>query len=237
MAVFVRHESCPACGSRDNLGRYDDGSGWCFGCHHVEPPSHLSFTFLEEKKRDVLLDDDLSSDFPGHVVAWLAKYDIGVEEALKHGWQYGKKRDQLVFIFRDEDNNISCTQARNFAPSKNKYFTQGDANHTLPVFYGPVDSGKLVVVVEDVVSAAKVSRQYDSIPCLGSHLSNKKLNLLRLLGYTHMVFWLDADKLKEARALADKAKWLGICTKVVHTELDPKEYNDDEISLSLRAEK
>ena len=36
MGEFVRHEPCPACGSRDNLARYDDGSAYCFGCKHTE---------------------------------------------------------------------------------------------------------------------------------------------------------------------------------------------------------
>lgn len=33
---LVRHEPCPACDSRDNLGRFDDGHGYCFGCGHYE---------------------------------------------------------------------------------------------------------------------------------------------------------------------------------------------------------
>lgn len=33
---FVAHEACPACGSADNLARYDDGHGYCFGCQHFE---------------------------------------------------------------------------------------------------------------------------------------------------------------------------------------------------------
>jgi twinkle protein len=28
----VQHEPCPSCGSKDNLARYSDGTGWCFGC-------------------------------------------------------------------------------------------------------------------------------------------------------------------------------------------------------------
>lgn len=34
----IRHEPCPACGSRDNLGRFSDGHAWCFGCGHYERP-------------------------------------------------------------------------------------------------------------------------------------------------------------------------------------------------------
>lgn len=36
---LVGHESCPSCGSRDNLGRYADGHAYCFGCGYKEPPS------------------------------------------------------------------------------------------------------------------------------------------------------------------------------------------------------
>ena len=35
-SVCLNHEPCPACGSRDNLGRYSDGHGFCFGCGHYE---------------------------------------------------------------------------------------------------------------------------------------------------------------------------------------------------------
>lgn len=35
-STFLRKEPCPACGSRDNLARYSDGHGHCFGCGHYE---------------------------------------------------------------------------------------------------------------------------------------------------------------------------------------------------------
>lgn len=35
-SVCVGHEPCPECGSRDNLARYDDGHGHCFGCGYYE---------------------------------------------------------------------------------------------------------------------------------------------------------------------------------------------------------
>lgn len=30
---FIRHEACPYCKSKDNVGVYDDGHCYCFGCH------------------------------------------------------------------------------------------------------------------------------------------------------------------------------------------------------------
>lgn len=45
MANFVRHESCPKCGSTDNLAIYDDGSYYCWSqCGHKK----LSKDFLSE---------------------------------------------------------------------------------------------------------------------------------------------------------------------------------------------
>lgn len=32
----IGHEPCPKCGSQDNLGRYTDGHGFCFGCGYYE---------------------------------------------------------------------------------------------------------------------------------------------------------------------------------------------------------
>lgn len=237
MGVFVHHEPCPRCGSRDNLARYADGSAWCFGCKHRERADRIPVIderWLQKGTDDAIqLDDDLGFDYPGHVVGWLAKYDISVEEAIKWGWKYGPKKDQLVFIFRDEAGNVECTQARNFSSSKRKYFNQGSAMAVLPIFPTVGTSfvePRTVVVVEDAVSAAKIARQCDAIPCLGSYLPKSKQNALRLLGYERMVVWLDADKLNDARQIADQAKWLGFQTKVVYTDLDPKEYSDGEIA-------
>jgi twinkle protein len=41
-STCVGHEPCPECGSRDNLGRYDDGHGFCFGCGYYEHGSTSS---------------------------------------------------------------------------------------------------------------------------------------------------------------------------------------------------
>ncbi|MGY6517450.1 MAG: DnaB-like helicase C-terminal domain-containing protein [Lysobacteraceae bacterium] len=34
---YLHKEACPECGSQDNLARYDDGHGYCFGCGYREP--------------------------------------------------------------------------------------------------------------------------------------------------------------------------------------------------------
>lgn len=236
MSVFLRHEPCPRCGSRDNVGRYSDGSAYCFGCKWRDR-GDVFIPQVEYTCISIQLDDDLCSDFPGHVVGWLAKYDISVQEAIKHGWKYSPGRDQLVFIFRDETGQVELTQARNFSPaSKLKYFTQGQRNSILPIFHTevrPLVRGtRLLVLVEDIISAAKIARQCDAMPCLGCTIPKAKLKALRLF-YDVLVVWLDANKLNEARDIASQAKWLGFKTHVVFTERDPKEYTNSEIKENL----
>jgi hypothetical protein len=243
MGVFVKHEACPRCGSKDNLGRYSDGSAWCFGCHYREKADRIPVIdekYLEKEHQSITLSDDLCNDFPEHVVGWLAKYHVPVEEAIKHGWKYSPKWDQLVFTFADADGNVACSQARNFRQgAKTKYFNQGSPADVLPIFHCGravgmgASNSRALVVVEDAVSAARISRQCDAMPCLGSYLPVRKLTALKLLNYESITVWLDSDKLKEAMEIADKAKWIGLSSKVVHTELDPKEYTDQEISKFL----
>lgn len=231
MGVFVRHEPCPKCGSRDNLARYADGSAFCFGrCGYKERANRVpAFTPIEEKEDGLQLSLDLCSNFPRHVVEWLAQYDISVPEALKHGWKYDPYRNQLVFIFYDGQGSPILTQARNFREGAKKYFTDGDVQDVLPIFRSAQGDHRRILVVEDVVSAAKIARQCDAIPCLGSYLSKLKQTRLRLLGYSQMGVWLDEDKLLVARQIADEAKWVGFETKVIYTNDDPKCHNDTEI--------
>ena len=163
----------------------------------------------------------------------MAKYRISVEKAISHGWKYSPFFDQLVFIFSDADGNITCTQARNFRQgAKTKYFNQGSAAGVLPIFSGLPRSGtshRRIVVVEDAVSAARIAPQCDSMPCLGSYLPVQKITALKLLNYEFIDVWLDEDKLRESREIAEKSKWLGLSSRVIYTELDPKEYSDEEI--------
>lgn len=251
MATFLYNGPCDRCGSRDNLAHYDDGSSWCWGCHHYTRANNSSFIWTPNKEatdNDIQLDDDLVFDYPGHVVAWLAKYRVSVPEAIGYGWKYSPHRDQLVFIFKDEEGKVACVQARNFrAGSKQKYYNQGSPSSTLPIFLAgvaEVPKHPFLVAVEDAVSAARIASSYrpdanapgralngpwcDAMPCLGSYLPLKKLARLRA-SYDFLYVWLDSDKLKEARDIAQRAKWLGFNTRVVYTELDPKCYSNQEI--------
>jgi hypothetical protein len=237
MATFLYNGPCGKCGSRDNKAHYSDGSTWCWGCHDLSRASDSKYIHVNEnhsqlKEEYVSLQPDLCFDYPGHVVSWLARYGISVGEAIKHGWKYSPYWDQLVFLFNDEEGNPACVQARNFRKgAKTKYYNQGSPSDVLPIF-GLMDENvdrSMLVVSEDAVSAARIGSSCPSMPCLGSYLPSHKLMALKRLKFTKLITWLDSDKLKESREIAQRAKWLGFDTRVVYTELDPKCHTDEEI--------
>lgn len=234
MAKFVKHESCPSCGSRDNLGRYSDDSAWCFGCGYFERSS-LS-PFVGERDGQIEINDngvefprDSESNLDSRGLEWLARYDIRAEEALRAGFKWSPYWEQLLMPFRDRDGQLCCIQAKNFNPkraSKAKYYNVGNKaeHHTI---YGKQEKGQLVLT-EDAVSSLKVGRQSDSMPLLGTYIAKDRLVALKAV-YQQLVVWLDSDKWREARSIADAAKLLGFDAKTILTPLDPKEYSDNDI--------
>jgi hypothetical protein len=253
MAIFSKHEGCPKCGSRDNLARYEDGSAWCFGCRYWEPPTEVpwsrlpaaaSFTSSEEIKgspEEKLTDT--TKTFPRHVLEWLFSYGISAEEALRFDWLYSPRWDQLLFPLKDERGTTVCVQARNFNPqrkSKAKYYNKGEKSAHWTIFLpsvsntnGSTGTDGLLVLTEDILSAAKVGLSTPAMPLLGVHIGRDKLKRLRGF-YSSLIVWLDSDKWREARDIAEAAKFLGFEASTLLTEHDPKEYSKEQIMEFLK---
>ena len=87
----------------------------------------------------------------------------------------------------------------------------------------------------DILSAIKVSRQQQvcSAPLLGSSLAtNFEEELVN--NYQTVYVWLDRDKAKNAIKIKNRLKSLGLESKAIITNLDPKEYNNKEIEQWLK---
>jgi len=73
------------------------------------------------------------------------------------------------------------------------------------------------------------------MPCLGTNFQTHKIVEAQRQGYQQIIVWLDSDKWREARHISDNCKWLGLSSKVVLTDLDPKIYSFDDIKRYLEA--
>jgi hypothetical protein len=236
MANFVKHEACPSCGSRDNLGRYSDGSAFCFGCHYVERANVSPFVGERDGKSEssddrVRFPDDATRHLDGEGHSFLAKYGLSGYSIIRANIRWSPGWQQLLFPLYDADGNLCCIQARNFNPkraSKAKYYNVGDKSQSC-TYYGETET---VVLVEDCVSAIKIGHVETGFPLLGTSITKERLVWLSKR-FKRIVVWLDRDKYREARDLADAAKLLGVQVKTVYTENDPKDYSLEQIKEFL----
>jgi twinkle protein len=180
-AEFIGHEPCPACGSNDNLARYTDGHGFCFGCEYFEKGEHdgkeatgpAGVVVGTSGSGGTLgggvhvgggsgrssavgsrsLIDDIS-------IIPLTKRRITQVTAEKFGYGVGKLGGKSVQVapYRDERGRIVAQKVR-FA---DKDFTiLGDMRAALPLWGQQLwrDGGKKVVITEGEIDAMSLSQQ------------------------------------------------------------------------------
>ena len=110
-----------------------------------------------------------------------------------------------------------------------KWITKGKIEE---IIYTVGNKSSTLVLVEDIVSAIKVSQVEQCSPIFGSVITTKRLVRLQPF-YDTLYIWLDFDKRKESIKFAEKARLLGFNVYNVVTEKDPKEYSYKEIRQYL----
>ena len=245
---YLHAEQCPICRqsgkdrSEDNLAVYDDGHKYCFSCGYWVPaPKTISST--KEKltlSNEAIMNGtsspdnellplpmDISGNLSPTAKRWLLSYGLTVEEQKKFWWS--EEKQQLVYPIFDLEGHLLFWQARNFDRAiPQKYHTHGNLKDHLHILghEGPL------ILVEDIVSAIKISRQHQAMALFGSHVSKDNLIRIRDFGIgkdTPIGFWLDSDKTKESIKYKNQAKELGMKTFSIVTRQDPKTYTHQEI--------
>jgi hypothetical protein len=172
------------------------------------------------------IPEDIGHDFSQAAVEWLGRYHVDVPTAIRNGLVWSPRNEQLIYQLGN------CWQARNFGgfwlEKFGKCYTSGDVNECLFVYSERKAAQGRLVIVEDPVSALRIGSLRDSMPLLGSHLAQARLNAIAKL-YKAVVFWLDSDKYKEAIGMAERAKYSGLSSRVIYTDEDPKCYTNEEI--------
>lgn len=157
---YLFKESCPACGSRNNLARYSDGHGWCFGCGYYEKgtqsmgevfsASDLS-TEKERKQKEVLSFKGEIADLPKR----------GIREDTCRMWSYrvgevSGKPAQIAYYLDPSSRSPIAAKVR----FPDKSFTWLGDPKEAPL-YGQWlwrDGGKMVIITEGEIDALSVSQ-------------------------------------------------------------------------------
>jgi twinkle protein len=146
---FVQHEPCPACGSKDNLARYSDGHGYCFGCKHYENGDGQALEPITKARADLISVEP----------ARLAKRSITEDTCVF--WQYGigQYNGQTVQVAQYIKDREVVAQKLRF-PSKD-FVVLGDTK-SLPLYGMHLwrDGGRMVTVTEGEIDALTVSQLF-----------------------------------------------------------------------------
>lgn len=228
-AYVIKHQQCPECAkigndnSKDNLAIYSDGGEHCFSCgYHIfgnKITAYKNRNIIVEPPA-VVLPEDVEMSYPENALAWIEQYELTHNQLMQHRVMWSQERSLLVFPYY-HDNHLKAWQGRYFGENKHhpKWITYGKIhafNYTLG------KASPTIIVVEDIISAIKVSRFQQTLPLFGSFLSTTLLLTLRQQ-WENIIIWLDPDKQKESVEFSKTAALFFNKSQVVLTTKDPKE--------------
>lgn len=194
-SVLIGHEPCPSCGSRDNLARYSDGHGYCFGCSHYEHGPDQPTTPTPRKSH---MSGDLLP--VGEVMALSVR---GLSEETCQKWRYTTSvyKDQPCQIanYCNDQGQVVAQKVR--SPGKEFTFL-GDTKAA--GLYGQHlwrDGGKMVVITEGEIDALSVSQLQGNkwpVASVPNGAAGAKKSIMKALewleGFQTVVFMFDNDE-------------------------------------------
>jgi twinkle protein len=190
---FLQHEPCPECGSENNLARYSDGHGWCFGCNYYEKGEGDGNTTSAHSPRRF-------SGFVGGEFKALGKRGINEKTVRKFGYQVGVYGGKPVHIapFHDEKGVIVAQHLR--FPDKDFIWLGEPKSAGLWGQQLWRDSGKMVVITEGEIDAMSISQLQDNrwpVVSIKSGASGAKKDIAKAIswleGFESVVFAFDMD--------------------------------------------
>lgn len=236
---FVRHEPCPKCKSKDNLGRWSDGHAFCFGCNYYEPAERKLNANDSTNGMGVIQSPGRkeavwSSTIGPEALKWLRRYGITDQEIQDYDFMYDGSGHWLILPLQRPAG--SGTYQRRYFGSREgipKYITTGPKAHNQ--LYGDNHGDGCAVMVEGIVDAIKVGRVAAAYPILGSDPSQEVIKRL-LWRFKKVVVWLDPDMLLRASRAVLRASMTvgGARIARVSTRLDPKCYEVNKIKEILK---
>lgn len=218
MSAYLAKEPCPKCGSKDNLARYDDGHGFCFGCGYYEAKDGQ--TGVKAPVEGLLAGEP----------AALKKRGITLETAQKWRYLVGHDKGQPVQLATYYKDGRAVAQKVRY-PDKTFRIVGDPKQMTLYGQWLWRDTGRMVVVTEGEVDALSASQAMEnkwpvvSVPngAQGAERAVRKA-LDWLEGFERVVFAFDMDEPGQDAARACAA--LLTPGKAFIADLPEKDAND-----------
>ena len=236
-SYVLRHERCPDCAklgndrSGDNLAVYSDGHTYCFRCGFHSNRTRISEP-IKRNEKTVVLPADITTELPYEARVWLGRYSLSRLDLTSNNVMYSPSLQRIVFPYFDQTGLLAWQGRYVGTEDKAKWWSQGKIHEIIhPI---NINNGE-AVLVEDIISAIKVSKIKGAIPIFGSSISAKHfLRLKQVVGRVWL--WLDPDMRSKSVKMASLANLLGLEAIVVFSDKDPKDYTHEEIKTFLKVD-
>ena len=234
-SYVISKEQCPKCRelgndrSGDNLAVYSDGHKYCFKCGHLDGRKSLTYNHIR-REATVALPADVDSQLPLQAKDWLKQYSLARLDIQQHHIMWSEKWSRIIFPYFD-DTGLIAWQGRYVGTDKTKakWFSQGKIHEIIH----PIKVVKReAILVEDIVSAIKVSHFCGVIPIFGSTVSQQHMLRIKTL-VDRVWYWLDPDMRTKSVSMAFKSTLLGLEASSIFSDKDPKEHTNDDIQMIL----
>lgn len=184
------------------------------------------------------MPEDSDTNYPAVALDWIAQYELTKTDLLNHNTLWSENLQRLIFpVFGDE--GLLAYQGRYFgSPAPEgvrpypKWHGRGDLKNTFNILGR---SSSQLVLVEDIISAIKLSKITMAMPLYGSHIGVERFKRLYSLykDQVEVCIYLDFDKAKEAINETKRGRLCGFKTRTIIHKLDPKEVPLEELKILI----
>lgn len=237
------YEECPHChidGRKKTYAVYTDGHCYCFWCKRGTRVKYRGQQTQVDnyQSEKIVLPAGLTTQFPDRAINWIRQYGLGYSDLEQHKVMWNDQRQRLVFPYYINDELVGW-QGRYFGvdPKEPKWFSRGKLHELIYILHPELldhDRSSSLVLVEDIVSAIRISVSTSSMPLFGTDISGARLKQIKALGYNIVTFWLDNDAAPKAAKAYGLALAMGLNARMIITDKDPKEYSDLKIKEFLK---
>lgn len=248
--------TCPDCNASRGLAEYSDGT-YCHACKKVR--KHKNIVEQEKKVKKVLSMPVYNEDkMPQPAAQYLNQYYITENDIERCDVFWSEEYQRICFPYYvqyqcpDSEYILFCWARSLEKQKKDKWIFIGQKDIKMYYWKAPKKEckectpnfdfcrcTKRLVIVEDQISAIRVSNHLDCLSLGGTNVYNPLL-LKYMVEYDEIVLWLDGDEAGQGAVKKFIKRYkLSFKIKQIKTDNDPKTYNNKEIRdiLSLPIDK
>ena len=166
---------------------------------------------------------------------WWLECGLTIEDAELYGVSYDPHNREVVLPVFYEGKRVGEV-SKTFRPDAPKYITSGESIHQIIPHVGSGSHDELLIV-EDLRSAYKCAKVIDTLPLLGTKLTDEQLADIVRAKYSKVYIFLDNDNIEIKRLARTLYRLLTPhvrCEIIKHTACDPKMLSASQLKELLK---